>query len=91
MFSSCNPYITIYLSNLNRFTPEQLTIYQIVLNVQMACISICTEGKNLDTVYGIMLHLFAQELEKTDVFLEKPTAKQIFQVFQLLLFFVDVA
>ena len=57
----------------------------------MACISICTEGKNLDTVYGIMLHLFAQELEKTDVFLEKPTAKQIFQVFLLLHFFVDVA
>jgi len=66
-----------------KFTNEQLTIYQIVLNVQMACISICTEGKNMDTVYGIMMHLFAQELEKTDVFLEKPTAKQIYQMMRV--------
>jgi len=63
-----------------KFSAQQVKIYSIVLNVQLACIQLCIPGNNLDSIYAVMLHLLSRDLADADVFEKKLEAKEIYQI-----------
>ena len=51
-------------SPLCRFSPAQAELYEAVLEVQMACLSLCTPGVSLDHIYSSMLALLGHQLKR---------------------------
>ncbi|XP_076121748.1 xaa-Pro aminopeptidase 3 isoform X1 [Alosa pseudoharengus] len=50
-----------------RFSPAQGELYEAVLEVQMACLSLCTPGVSLDHIYSSMLALLGQQLKRLGI------------------------
>ncbi|XP_062387796.1 xaa-Pro aminopeptidase 3 [Sardina pilchardus] len=50
-----------------RFSPAQGELYEAVLEVQMACLSLCTPGVSLDHIYSSMLAFLGQQLKRLGI------------------------
>lgn len=50
-----------------RFSPAQAELYEAVLEVQMACLSLCTPGVSLDHIYTSMLALLGRQLKRLGI------------------------
>ncbi|XP_051898777.1 xaa-Pro aminopeptidase 3 isoform X2 [Pristis pectinata] len=53
-----------------RFTEPQSELYQAILDIQKACLSLCTPGISLENIYGFMLNLLGQKLKDLGVLQE---------------------
>jgi len=51
----------------DRFTAAQAELYEAVLEVQLACLSMCAPGVSLDHVYSSMLALLGRQLKRLGV------------------------
>lgn len=60
-----------------KFSKQQRKIYDIVLNVQRACITLCTPKSTLDEIYGFMLIGLAKEMIDNNIFKNKPDRKEV--------------
>lgn len=63
-----------YVSDITRtwpvngkFSGKQREVYEAVLDVQKACLSLCTPGVSLDHIYSSMLSLLAKQLRQLHV------------------------
>ncbi|KAM9780128.1 xaa-Pro aminopeptidase 3 [Neosynchiropus ocellatus] len=63
-----------YVSDITRtwpvngkFTPVQEELYEAILEVQCACLSLCTPGVSLDHIYSSMLALLGRQLQRLGV------------------------
>uniref|UniRef100_A0AAY4BNX7 Aminopeptidase P N-terminal domain-containing protein n=2 Tax=Denticeps clupeoides TaxID=299321 RepID=A0AAY4BNX7_9TELE len=50
-----------------RFSPAQAELYEAVLEVQMACLSLCSPGVSLDHIYSTMLELLGRQLRRLGI------------------------
>lgn len=55
------------LNGAGKFSKAQRLLYDIVLDVQEACIALCHEGSTLNAIYMYMNSLFAQHLKHVDL------------------------
>ncbi|XP_053113097.1 xaa-Pro aminopeptidase 3 isoform X4 [Hemicordylus capensis] len=57
-----------------RFTGPQAELYQAVLEVQKACLRLCSPGVSLENIYSLMLTLIGQKLKDLGI-LQKSTSE----------------
>ncbi|XP_066563325.1 xaa-Pro aminopeptidase 3 isoform X2 [Amia ocellicauda] len=50
-----------------RFSPPQVELYEAVLEVQRACVSLCAPGVSLDNIYSHMLRLLGAKLKELGI------------------------
>ena len=50
-----------------RFSPAQAELYEGVLEVQKACLSLCSPGASLDHIYSTMLALLGRQLKQLGI------------------------
>lgn len=69
-----------------RFSPAQAELYEAVLEVQMACLSLCTPGVSLDYIYTSMLSLLARQLRRLGIVSPDTNETDTLKVLLLLFF-----
>ncbi|XP_053438666.1 xaa-Pro aminopeptidase 3 isoform X2 [Nycticebus coucang] len=50
-----------------RFTAPQAELYEAVLEIQKACLTLCSPGTSLDNIYSMMLKLIGQKLKELGI------------------------
>ncbi|KAM5174658.1 xaa-Pro aminopeptidase 3 isoform 2-T2 [Callospermophilus lateralis] len=50
-----------------RFTAAQAELYEAVLEIQRACLSLCSPGTSLENIYSMMLTLIGQKLKELGI------------------------
>ncbi|XP_028935212.1 xaa-Pro aminopeptidase 3 isoform X1 [Ornithorhynchus anatinus] len=50
-----------------RFTAPQAELYEAVLEIQKACLTLCTPGTSLENIYSLMLTLIGQKLKELGI------------------------
>lgn len=53
--------------SVHRFTAPQAELYEAVLEVQRACLSLCSAGMSLENIYSTMLTLIGQRLRELGI------------------------
>ena len=59
--------INIWTSKTGEFTRAQLEVYEAVLEVQEACIKLCSTDVSIELVFQEMLHMIGQQLLRLKV------------------------
>ncbi|XP_069087243.1 xaa-Pro aminopeptidase 3 isoform X2 [Pleurodeles waltl] len=62
-----------------RFSEPQALLYQAVLEVQRACLSLCYTGMSLENIYSMMLTLIGQKLQELGILPAKCNEDQLFK------------
>lgn len=60
-------FSTSLLHGEPRFSPAQAELYEAVLEVQKACLSLCSPGVSLDHIYSTMLALLGRQLRQLGI------------------------
>lgn len=50
-----------------RFTAPQAELYEAVLEIQRECLTLCSPGTSLETIYNMMLTLIGQKLKELGI------------------------
>lgn len=61
-----------------RFTAPQAELYEAVLEIQKACLTLCSPGTSLENIYSMMLTLMGQKLK--DLGIIKTSKESAFKV-----------
>ena len=61
-----------------RFTAPQAELYEAVLEIQRACLTLCSPGTSLENIYSMMLTLIGQKLK--DLGITKTSKESAFKV-----------
>lgn len=72
--------ICFSLSRVFRFTGPQAELYQAVLEVQKACLRLCSPGVSLENIYSLMLTLIGQKLKDLGVLQKSTPENHLFKV-----------